>query len=142
MSDAMKDVIDPPTPPTRRGVAGQVGLSVLLSVLCSVPITLAIVRYGHLADPASGQASTPETFQQAGKFKVVAGQEGSVNFPIPYQFPPSVETDATGFNKTIIVETTTQGFRWKNTAQSNTAQSDIFNDTNVNWTAKGVVRRP
>ena len=140
MSDVMKDVIDPPSPPTRRGAAGQIGLSVLLSVLCSVPITLAIVRYGHFMDQVSNpfrQPSAPETFRQAGKFKVVAGQEGSVNFPIPYQFPPSVETDANNFNKTVIIETTTQGFRWKNTGESN-----VFNDTDVNWTARGVVRQP
>jgi hypothetical protein len=140
MSDAMKDVIDPPDPAQRRGVAGQVALSVLLSVLCSVPITLAIVRYGHFTGQVpnpSRQPSASEPFQQAGKFKVVAGQEGSVNFPIPYQYPPSVETDAGGFNKMVIVETTTQGFRWKNTGESN-----IFNDTDVNWTARGIVRQP
>ncbi len=140
MSDVMKDVIDPPGPPTRRGVAGQIALSVLLSVLCSVPITLAIVRYGHFMGQDSApsrQPSAPGTFLQSGKFKVVAGQEGSVNFPMPYQFPPSVETDAGGFNKTAIVDITAQGFRWKNTGESN-----IFNDTDVNWTARGVVRQP
>ena len=49
MNDVMKDVIDPPTPARRWGVVGQVAVSVLLSVACSVPITLAIVRLGGLA---------------------------------------------------------------------------------------------
>jgi hypothetical protein len=137
MNDVMKDVIDPPAPARSRGAIWQIGVSVLLSVACSVPITLAIVHHSRTSWHW-GTSSVPELLSQRGTFKVVAGQEGEVHFPIPYEFPPSVEISADRFCKTIVVESTTRGFRWKNSGPD-----DVFNNIALDWSARGVpIRQP
>jgi hypothetical protein len=71
--------------------------------------------------------------QQTGTFRVVAGQEGVVNFPLAYgTHPPNVQLDLGGYNKTVVTECTVTGFKWKNVVAD-----DVFNNAQVNWTARG-----
>jgi hypothetical protein len=78
-------------------------------------------------------ALPPQTFEQKGHFQVVHGQQGVVNFPIPFRQAPNVQLDAGGLNKTAITDCTPGGFKWKNAGAD-----DIFNNATVGWTATGV----
>lgn len=72
-------------------------------------------------------------YEQNGTVAIVAGQEGVVNFPIPFSSAPNVELDTGSWNKTAIIECTATGFKWKNTGTD-----DHFNNGKVRWTARGV----
>jgi hypothetical protein len=84
-----------------------------------------------LRAPAS--ALPPRTFEQKGSFKTTHGQQGPVNFPIPYRQAPNVILNVSGFNKTVITECTPGGFKWKNTGAD-----DIWNNVMVEWVASGI----
>lgn len=101
------------------------------------PIPLAVVLglgFGFAAGFGAAPLFLAEgTIQQTGTFRVVAGQEGVVNFPLAYRsHPPNVQLDVSGYNRTVVTECTPTGFRWKNVGSD-----DIFNNTQVNWTARG-----
>jgi hypothetical protein len=53
-------------------------------------------------------------FEQTGTFVSDLGQQGQVNFVFPYASPPNVELTAGSREKTVIVECTATGFKWKN----------------------------
>jgi hypothetical protein len=75
----------------------------------------------------------PQTFEQKGLFKQTPGQQGPVNFPIPYRQAPNVKLNAGDFTKTVITEVTPTGFKWKNTGGD-----DVWNNGQIEWTAVGV----
>jgi len=73
-------------------------------------------------------------FQQSGSFQSEAGQQGQVNYPIPYATPPNVELSGAA-SRTIITECTTTGFKWKNNAGPNAPSWD---SGVVTWRSKGI----
>lgn len=72
-------------------------------------------------------------FEQTGKFQSDKGQQGQVNFSIPYASPPNVELSG-NHEKTVITECTATGFKWKN--GSDGKWSSEYGE--VTWKAKGV----
>jgi hypothetical protein len=83
---------------------------------------------------AGSDAGGMTVFPQDGTFNSVFGQEGEVNFPIPYAVAPNVELSGGPSDKVVIVESRPTGFKWKNTAGPN-----AFNGSgNVTWKARGV----
>jgi serine/threonine protein kinase len=88
---------------------------------------------------APTKASPMIPYEQSGKFHTVSGQEGVINFPIPYRQPPNVELQMNLWNRTIITECTATGFKWRNTGGGpNEGPNDNFNNELVTWVAKGV----
>lgn len=76
-----------------------------------------------------------KTFEQSGSFQSDFAQQGQVNFPIPYGSPPNVELS--GFHKkTIIVESTATGFKWKNSG--NAKEGWASEAGTVTWKSKGI----
>jgi hypothetical protein len=73
-------------------------------------------------------------FQQSGTFQSEAGQQGQVNFPIPYASPPNVELSGNS-SRTIISECTATGFKWKNNAGPN---GPSWDSGEVKWRSKGI----
>lgn len=87
---------------------------------------------------AKGVRGTPgaqpfKLFEQTGKFQSDKGQQGQVNFPVPYASPPNVELSGS-HEKTVITECTATGFKWKN--GSDGKWSSEYGE--VTWKAKGV----
>jgi hypothetical protein len=76
-----------------------------------------------------GGATTPSV--QKGSFQSVAGEQGEVHFPHRYESPPNVEL--TGSRKTIVVESSASGFKWKNASNEKNSA-----DGPVTWVAKGI----
>ena len=109
----------------------RTGLFVLLALfLMAVSF---VVGFGAGALSFNVWKKPVATYDQVGQVTIVAGQEGVVNFPIPYSSPPNVELDTGGFNKTAITECTATGFKWKNTGLD-----DSWNNGKVRWTARGL----
>ncbi|HEX3149896.1 MAG TPA: hypothetical protein VHR66_17600, partial [Gemmataceae bacterium] len=78
-------------------------------------------------------AQALKTFEQHGTFQSDFGQQGQVNFPIPYASPPNVEL--TGYHeKTVITECTATGFKWKNGSKGQWSSEAGA----VTWKAKGI----
>lgn len=71
-----------------------------------------------------------QVYMETGNFHTVQGQEGDVTFPEPYRRPPNVEL--TTSSNTIVTNTTTNGFHWKNPGGS------AFDNVDVTWTARGL----
>jgi hypothetical protein len=134
MSDVMKDVIDQPGPSSRGfGLRDHV-LTVLISVVCTVPMTLAVLAAAGMLAPRLAPGGA-RVLEQTGRAQIKAGQEGEVHFPIPYESPPNVELEnLSDFSNTQIAKTEPHGFRWKNSGPNN-----AFNNTTAGWRAKGVV---
>jgi hypothetical protein len=89
-----------------------------------------------LTQETAGPARPPavETFEQSGRFNVEAGKEGIVRFPQPFGSVPNLELSLSpSFNKTVVAETMSWGFRWKNTGPDN-----LFNNSSVPWKARGI----
>jgi hypothetical protein len=85
--------------------------------------------FGWEAKGRAVQGPAP-LFVQKGSFLSVNGESGQVNFPHRYESPPNVELNG---RRTIIVETTSAGFKWKNTG----TKADFAEGT-LEWVAKGV----
>jgi hypothetical protein len=73
-------------------------------------------------------------FEQTGTFQTDFGQQGQVNFPFPYASPPNVELSGAHREKTVIVECTVTGFKWKNGSEGKW-QSEYGE---VTWKARGI----
>ncbi len=73
-------------------------------------------------------------FPQEGTFNTVAGLEGMVNFPIPYENAPNVELSgpANVLGVVVIVESRPTGFKWKNTGKEG------MHSGTLSWKAKGI----
>jgi hypothetical protein len=78
------------------------------------------------------QAMRP--FEQNGTFQTDIGQQGQVNFPIPYASPPNVELSGQ-HTRTVITECTATGFKWKNSA---TQGGPSWESGAVTWKSKGI----
>lgn len=114
-------------PPAAKSRTGLIAVLVLFVSFLSLAVGFgAGMLTGNLGKPMV--KSTP--FEQTGTVAIVSGQEGVVNFPIPYSSPPNVEQDASNFSKTAITECTTTGFKWKNTGTD-----DSWNTGKIRWTA-------
>lgn len=111
-------------------------LGVLLAGLC----ILAMVGCGG-ADKKTGTPSTPRTVEKKldGTFTSVHGETGQVSFGVTFTSPPKVnfvfDSNFKAAGKTIILETTTTGFKWKNTGDSNE-----FDAVTLRWEALGTVK--
>lgn len=116
-------------PPPAKYRTGLIALLVLFMSFVSF-----VVGFGAGALTGSfWKSAKSTTYDQSGQVSIVSGQEGVVNFPIPFSSPPNVELDTGGFNKTAITECTATGFKWKNTGTD-----DTWNNGKVRWTARGV----
>jgi len=73
-------------------------------------------------------------FPQSGTFNSEAGQQGQVNYPVPYATPPNVELSGNA-SRTIITECTTTGFKWKNSAEPS---GPSWEKGEVKWRSKGI----
>lgn len=87
---------------------------------------------------ARGVRAAPGTqpmklFEQTGTFTSDLGQQGQVNFPLPYASPPNVELSG-NHRKTVITECTATGFKWKNSAKDGWG----FEVGPVTWKAAGI----
>ena len=111
----------------------RTGLIVLLVLFMSFVSFVVGFGAGALTGNFWKTPAKTTTYDQVGQVSIVAGQEGVVNFPVPYSSPPNVELDASGFSKTAITECTATGFKWKNTGTD-----DTWNNGKVRWTARGV----
>lgn len=117
-------------PPPAKSRTGLIAVLVLFVAFLSLAIGFGVgMLTGNLWKPQPKST----TLDQVGQVSIVAGQEGVVNFPIPYSSPPNVELDASGFSKTAITECTATGFKWKNTGTD-----DTWNNGKVRWTARGL----
>jgi hypothetical protein len=83
---------------------------------------------------APPSALPPKTFELQGKFQSVLGQEGVVNFEIPYSEPPHVELTGNYTTATVVAECTPNSFKWRNAAREKAA----YVEGEVQWTAKGI----
>ena len=73
-------------------------------------------------------------FLQSGTFNSEMGQQGQVNYPVPYASPPNVELSGNA-SRTIITECTTTGFKWKNNAEPS---GPSWEKGEVKWKSKGI----
>ncbi len=78
-------------------------------------------------------AAYPKPFEQKGSFRALLGQQGVVNFPLPYVGPANV-TLGGNHATTVIVSSTPFGFTWKNTPTPGTSPAE----GEVTWTVQGV----
>jgi hypothetical protein len=76
-------------------------------------------------------AALGKPFEQQGEFKAVAGEEGEVNFPLPYAVPPNVELSGNAADYIVIKECNPTGFKWKHTFKYTPTST-------TTWKAKGV----
>ena len=74
-------------------------------------------------------------FVQEGTFNTIAGKDGPVNFPIPYDAAPNVELSGPASGAVIVAESRPTGFKWQNTPQTNPG---AVNSGSVSWKVKGV----
>jgi hypothetical protein len=74
-------------------------------------------------------------FPQEGAFNTVAGKEGPVNFPIPYEVAPNVELSGPGSLTSVVIVTEIRptGFKWQNSGKDAS-----FHNGSVTWKAKGI----
>ena len=73
-------------------------------------------------------------FEQSAWFNATAGGEGLVRFPETYGEIPNLELSLSPeINKTVVTETMSWGFRWKNTGPNN-----LFNNSSIPWKARGL----
>ncbi len=74
-------------------------------------------------------------FPQEGTFNTVAGKEGQVNFPLPYDLAPNVELSgpAPVSSMVIVVESRPTGFKWLNAGKDEKVHSGT-----LTWKARGV----
>jgi hypothetical protein len=97
---------------------------------------------GTTADNKTGTPSSPTTVEKKlnGTFTSVHGETGQVSFGVTFTSPPKVNIIDGLFPKaeysTIILETTTTGFKWKNTGASNE-----FDGPTLRWEASGTVKK-
>jgi hypothetical protein len=82
-------------------------------------------------EPAPTPLLSATLFEQSGTFVPVAGEDGVVNFPLPYALPPNVEISGSGSSEVVVKEATVTGFKWKSAAKGNYGYR-------VTWTAKGI----
>jgi hypothetical protein len=115
----------PPATKTRTGLFIVLAL-VLIGMSFAVGFGAGVLTFFVTKKP------TPP-YEQTGMVNIVAGQEGVVNFPIPYSSAPNVDLDTSSWSKTAITECTSTGFKWKNTGMD-----DHWNNGKVRWTARGV----
>lgn len=83
---------------------------------------------------APPSALPPQTFEFTGKFHSALGQEGVVNFEVPYSSPPHVQLGGNYLAATVVSECTAKGFKWRNTAK----ETGRWVEGDVTWTAKGI----
>lgn len=117
-------------PPAAKSRTGLIALLVLFMSFVSF---VAGFGGGALTGNFWKKPAKTTTLDQAGLVSIVSGQEGVVNFPVPYSSPPNVELDASDFSKTTITDCTATGFKWKNTGAD-----DTRNNGKVRWTARGL----
>ena len=88
-------------------------------------------------------SGTNSVGSKTGTFQSVHGQTGKVSFGVVFSSPPNVTLKAgkdgresrykhPAFEKTVILETTTDGFKWKNSGKE-----DDFADGQILWEAVG-----
>ena len=118
----------------RRRWLSWVLLLLLLLVSYGAGVGSAVWYYeGWQKKPANG--GDEAVFYQTGRFRTISGETGAVQFPIPYRLAPNLELNLVGPSKTLVTETTPEGFRWKNIGSD-----DIFNNAEATWHAKGIRR--
>lgn len=83
---------------------------------------------------APPSALPPKTFELNGKFQSVLGQEGVVNFEVPYALPPHVQLSGSYLSATVVADCTAKGFKWRNAAK----ERGSWVEGEVVWTAKGI----
>lgn len=95
-------------------------------------------------DAPKSQGQSAGSNSASGAFQSVHGQTGQVAFGKEFSSPPNVtlrpgngkgqesKYQHNAFQKTSIVETTTTGFRWRNSGKA-----DDFADGEIVWTATG-----
>jgi hypothetical protein len=101
----------------------------------------------------SGPKSAPEKEtverQVSGTFRSIHAETGQQSFGITFVSPPKVSLHTTPEGKsgtisneqrkahdhTLIVETTTTGFKWKNTGQADDCNAELY------WVATGLVNK-
>jgi len=84
--------------------------------------------------PTTAITSMDRVYEQSGRFNAIAGKEGLVRFPVPYQAVPNLElSHHPQLNKTFVTETKSWGFRWKNNGPD-----DLFNNGSIAWKARGM----
>lgn len=109
-------------------VVALIVLAVGVFVLCGGSVAGLLLQRSRVVE---------EPFVQTGEFVLVAGEEGVVNFPLPYRSPPNVEfPDQEINNKTVVTECTATGFKWKNNQKD--AMSSMFNRGKMIWKARGL----
>ena len=98
--------------------------------LLSVGLNVKLLTSGP---DAANPVSREEVFEQSGRFNATAGGEGMVRFPQTYRAIPNLELSLSpAINKTVVTETMSWGFRWKNTGPDN-----LFNNSSIPWKARG-----
>jgi hypothetical protein len=80
-------------------------------------------------------AIPPKVQEQTGTFRTLAGQEATQHFPLAFISAPHVELSGPNSQSTIVVDSTSTGFKWRNVEKdSNRAWQG-----EVTWKAKGVL---
>ena len=88
-----------------------------------------------LTSPPTPPTNHPpvEIFEQSGRFNAISGKDGLVRFPVPYSAVPNLELSLSPtFNKTVVTETMSWGFRWRNNGKD-----DLFNNSSISWKSRG-----
>ena len=80
-------------------------------------------------------AIPPPVQEQTGTFRTLAGQEATQNFPIVFASAPHVELSGINAQTTIVVESTRQGFKWRN-VEKDPNRAYVGEAT---WKARGVL---
>jgi hypothetical protein len=87
--------------------------------------------------------------EERGEFRSIHGQTGQQSFGITFASPPKVTLHTTAggeggqssseqenaLDHSVILETTTTGFKWKNTGRSKDCDAKLY------WVAKGLVNK-
>ncbi|MCZ2342753.1 MAG: hypothetical protein LC104_13330 [Bacteroidales bacterium] len=113
----------------------------IVSTVC-VPVVMVLFLAGCGSESGNNTAAVGDG-TKTGSFQSVHGQTGKVSFGVVFSSPPNVTLKAgkdgqessykhPAFKKTVIVETTTEGFKWKNSGKA-----DDYADGEILWEAVG-----